>query len=404
MVLKICAGLDCDNDFEAFPANKRFCSKDCKRKAESLRRNGYIGPFDDDDLTNELTRSDWKAIEEALGNSQYGEEEINELQGKNEFLRKENNRLYNAAVKNKYVADEVFEGMLDIVKGHVQRITVPLPKNLQDHKGQVELVCNPWNSDPQLGKVTPSYNSTVALERIERYTDKIIENTNRLRESYYIRKAHIWFLGDIVEGEGIFPTQPHVIDQSIYGQIYNLGVPAYASQIRRLLEVFEEVVVVCVIGNHGRLSRYSNPESNMDRMLYATLSLMFENEPRVKFVIPHGYGESMFWAVDKIGTYSTLLIHGDQMGPPTSAQSYWKKVLGWKTGGIPVQFDDVAMGHWHQNTKFTLGTTVIRIAGSTESHNTFAQERLGVMGIPSQHMQMIDPTFGVAWESDIFLD
>lgn len=402
MTLKICAGLDCDNDFEAYPANKRFCSKECKRKAENLRRGGYSGPFDDQDSDdNFLFSSDEDDIRSAITDLQV---EVDQLENKADFLRKDNNRLYNAALKNKYIADEVFDGILRVVENHVKQITIPAPRRIEPRKGQIELVCNPWNSDPQLGKVTPSYNSQIALGRIESYTDKIIENTLLLRETYSINKAHVWFLGDIVEGEGIFPTQASAIDQSIYGQVYNLGVPAYLSQLSRLLEVFEEVVVVCVIGNHGRISRYANPETNMDRMLYAALQLAFRSEPRIKFVIPHGYGESMFWAVDKIGEYSTLLIHGDQMGPPTSAQSYWKKVLGWKTSGIPVPFQDVAMGHWHQNTKFTLGTTVIRIAGSTESHNTFAQERLGVMGHPSQHMQMIDPRYGVAWESDIFLN
>lgn len=386
MNIKICANPECGNEFEPYPVNKKFCSITCKRRTDSVRRSELFGSFDEEDIIEDLISED---IDSA---------------SKINFLRKENNRLANLAEKNKQVSEEIWHAVLQTVQEHAKQITVKPPKEVNNKQYKNELVFNPWNSDTQLGKRTPTYNSHVAMQRVEQYTDKIIAHAKDFKGSYPVRQANVYFLGDIVEGEGIFPTQPHTLDSSLYEQVAKNGPSIYASQLRRLLEVFDKVHVTCVIGNHGQLSKFNNPETNMDRMLYKILEHIFAYEPRISFDIPDGFGESMFWAVNKIGEYSTLLIHGDQFPSPASTNQYWKKILGWKTSGIPVPFDDVAMGHWHQNTKFTIGTTVVRIAGSTESSNTFAQERIGVMGNASQHLQIVDPMMGVYWESDVFLD
>jgi hypothetical protein len=385
--LVTCAGPNCNVEFLRFPANKKYCSPECKRDAENDRRSAYSF------TTYDQVRSSYQF------------DTSDEIFQRNEFLRKENARLLNAHDKYKNSYDEAFDLIMKTVKENVQSIQIPFKKEQNKNLAKrPELVFNPWNSDTQIGKVTPTYNTQKAYENVELYTDYIIEHYNDFSQLYNINKAHVYFLGDIVEGENIFPTQPHLIDTSVFRQATVDGPQMYGQQLRRLLEKFEHVRVVCVIGNHGRLGRYSNPESNMDRVLYQTLYWMFHDEPRIEFVIPQGHGESMFWAVDSIGDYSTLLIHGDQLGPPSTQNTYAKKIPSWKAGGIPTPFNDVAMGHYHQNVKLTLGDTVVRISGSPESYNTFAQERLGVMGRPSQHLQIVDPKSGVFWESDIYLD
>lgn len=393
----VCANPECGNEFEAFPINKKFCSITCKRKMDAaIKRMTMIASYDTSD-------------EEMFIVPKFDSSNFHPYVPKDdslEFLRKENIRLNNLVNKYKNNASEVYDSILNTVKSHAEQITVKPPKQQRSFdKARPTLVCNPWNADYQLGKVTPTYNSQIAVDRIDLYTDNIIQTAEDYRAAGYpVNTAHVYYLGDIVEGEQIFPQQAYTIDSSIYEQVAKTGPTICGSQLRRLLEVFDHVHVVGVIGNHGRISKFSNPETNMDRMLYKILEHMFAYEPRITFNIPDGKGESMFWAVDSIGEYSTLLVHGDQFPSPSSLHQYWKKILGWKTSGIPVAFDDVAIGHYHQNTKFTLGETVVRISGSPESHNTFAQERIGVMGRPSQHLQMVNPETGVFWESDIYLD
>lgn len=392
----VCANPECDNEFAAFPINKKFCSITCKRKMEAAtKRLSFIASYEAEE-DNDLIPVDHYDTTEALTVS-YGDSV--------EWLRKENTRLNNLVNKYKNNSSEVYSHILDAVRANAQQITVKPPKARKFDPARPTLICNPWNADYQLGKRTPTYDTQTAIERIELYTDHILQHTEDFHAAgYQMNTAHVYFLGDIVEGEQIFPAQAYTIDSSIYEQVAKTGPTICGAQLRRLLEVFDRVHVVGVIGNHGRISKFSNPETNMDRMLYKILEHMFAYEPRITFNIPDGHGESMFWAVDSIGEYSTLLVHGDQFPPPSSLHQYWKKILGWKTSGIPVAFDDVAIGHYHQNTKFTLGDTVVRISGSPESHNTFAQERIGVMGRPSQHLQMVNPQVGVFWESDIYLD
>ena len=255
---------------------------------------------------------------------------------------------------------------------------------------------------------TPTYNSEICRERIDIFGEKVIKLTDIQRSDHPVNVAHIHALGDIVEGEDIFVSQAYELDSSLYRQIIT-GVEITADFLRRMLSEFEYVKFVGVIGNHGRLNKKAgdtyNPESNMDRLVYKFTSMLFADEPRVEFHIPDGPGSRNFYAVDNIGEYSVMLIHGDQFPVPTSGHGYVKKVLGWKNSGIHEDFREVIAGHYHQNTKMTIGDVVLRIAGTPESDNHYASERLGMMGRPSQHLQFVSPSKGIVTaEYDIWLD
>lgn len=385
----LCANPDCDEAFEPNSWNQRYHSGACKRAVENHKRR--------------LTAPPRMVIPAAAVADE------DDIQSQIEFLRRENRRLANLADKHKNVKGELVKAVYDAASAALSKIEIKTVKPPRSRKSTgEEEVANPNLSDFQLGKVTSTYNSEVCAERIDLYADKVLELTEIQRAHHPIRKAHVYLLGDIVEGEDIFPGQSHLIDASLYGQVVH-GTQIVADFLRRMLSDFEEVHVAAVIGNHGALAggsrgRMYNPETNMDRMLYKFVSMMFQDDPRITFDIPEGMGEKNFYTVDYVGNYGTLLMHGDQFSTPTSMHAYYKKILGWKTGGIDEEFDDVVIGHWHQNTKATFGKTVLRIAGSPESNNTFAQEVIGVMGRPSQHLQFIHPRRGVTAEYDVYLD
>ena len=228
------------------------------------------------------------------------------------------------------------------------------------------------------------------------------------RADHPIDNLHVWMLGDIVEGEEIFPGQSHLIDSGIYRQVGVNGPEILSKFFATALENFDQVNVTAVIGNHGsvggRNRKMYDPESNMDRLLYKITSLIFKNNQRINFNIPDGRGERHWYAVDKIGDYSTLLIHGDQMPSPNSITPYYRKVMGWKDGAIPEEFQDVFMGHYHQQAKMTLGSSTLRISGSPESYNTYAQEYFHSMSRPCQHLMFVHPEHGVTSEYSIWLD
>jgi len=392
-MIRTCAGPNCEKEFEAVVHNQKYCTPRCKRNLENENKR----------------RAVTEDIAEALGEIVAPFVDNVDLSEENDFLKREVVRLSRLVDKHKMLKKEAievtyaaaFDAVSNVRPSPVKKPTINQPS------GEEEVavgVCADW----QLGKVTPDYDSEVCRQRVDLYTDKIIEKTNVQRADHPVKDIHLWFLGDIVEGEDIFSGQSHLLDSSLYRQVGVNGPEIIRDMILKLLHYFENVSVVGVVGNHGciggRNRKEYNSETNMDRLLYKIVDHMFANEPRVDFNIPDGHGESNFYAVDSIGEYNTLLIHGDQLPPPTSSHTYYKKVMGWKDGAVPENFEDVFMGHYHQNCKMTLGTSILRVSGSPESHNTFAQETLAVMGRPSQHLQFVHPFHGVTSEHTIYLD
>jgi hypothetical protein len=338
------------------------------------------------------------------------DEEVDTFDNKFDFIRSENRRLAKAVDRYKNVKDEailaVYEAAYD---AFVDFELPPIKENkIVSGKSGVGETAVAVFGDWQLGKVTPTYNSEVLAERIEAYAEKLVEITNIQRTHHPVDNLHVWLLGDIVEGEEIFPGQSHLIDSGLYRQVGVNGPEILGNFLRTALQNFKHVHVTGVIGNHGavggRARKQHDPETNMDRLLYKIVQLIFKDEPRITFNIPDGKGERNFYAVDNIGNYSSLLIHGDQMPAPSASYGYYKKVMGWKDGAIPEHFDDVFMGHYHQQVKMTIGSSLLRISGSPESHNTYAQEYFSSMSRPCQHLMFVHPENGVTSEYSIWLD
>lgn len=327
-----------------------------------------------------------------------------------QYLRNENKRLAKLVHKTKNSQKENYIGAYQAAFDVFSDFEYPKIKqpNLKSHRGKTPEVAVAVFSDWQLGKVTPDYNSDVLEKRIEIYTEKLLEITEIQRMDHNVDELRVWLLGDIVEGEEIFAGQSHLIDSGLYRQVGVNGPRILSKFFTTVLENFKKVHVTGIIGNHGavggRARKSHDPETNMDRLLYKILELMFDKEERITFNIPDGKGERNWYAVDSVGNYSSLLIHGDQLPAPTAYYGYFKKIMGWKDGAIPEDFNDVFMGHYHQQFKMTIGSTILRISGSPESYNTYAQEFFSSMSRPCQHLMYIHPEHGVTSEYSIWLD
>jgi hypothetical protein len=386
-----CANPDCDETFTKQVHNQKYHSVECKRTVErrlrkrelmedlnDLVKKAYLDDVDDDD--------------------------------KIDFLRKENMRLAKLVEKHKNIRDEVKVQFEVAIKEIVEKNKPPVIdyKYKPDQRATSELVAVAILADWQLGKKEDDYDSKTCHERLVRYAHEVVAMTKVFRNIAPIKHLRVWVLGDIVEGEDIFPGQNWEIDSSLYSQVAVNGPAIFRDVLNIWLEEFEDIEVAAVMGNHGRIGRpgHFNPETNMDRILYKILDLMYLENDRIKFTIPDGYGKKSWYYVDSIGNYSTMLLHGDQFSAPSGSQySYYKKVMGWKDCGIPEKFQDVYMGHYHQSVKMTLGSTILRISPSPESSNGFAQETLGVMGRPAQDLMFVDPVKGsVLSEHTIYLD
>jgi len=381
--MKKCEGQNCDLEFEPNTANQKYAHPTCRKSLDSLglckfrKENGLV---DIPGIDVSLSDADDSSLKVAYA----------KLLSEYEKAKSKQDQLVNAvyrAVKDTIVANPP-------VRMDPAFVPVKNKKSLKDEEVAVAVL-----ADWQLAKVTPDYNSSVCEERIERYAEKVIHLTNIQRADHPVNEIRIWALGDIVEGELIFPGQSFLVDGGLYRQVTVDGPRILSKFINKMLENFEKVTFVGVIGNHGaiggRSRRDHDPETNADRMLYRIIQLMYENEKRISFHIPDGRGDRNWYAIDKVGNYKSLLIHGDQFSGLSTMYSFQKKVYGWKVGAIQEEFDDVYCGHFHTPTKMTFNTVQFRISGSPESTNTYAMESLAAIGQPSQPLMFVHPSKGI---------
>lgn len=258
-------------------------------------------------------------------------------------------------------------------------------------------------SDIQLGKITMSYNTAVADERVQRAMAKTVQITEMRRNNAVIRELHVYLGGDMVEGEDIFPHQAHLIDSPLFDQACINGPTIFTKAILTALANFERVKVFCVYGNHGRNgSKHtrSHPKTNWDRVFYHTLRTILlgtaehprKGVERLEFYVP-----DEFWAVDRVFAWGNLLVHGHQITGGFAGFPWYgtaKKAWGW-IDAIEVPWDNLYFGHFHTPAFATLGGRVFYANGTTESDNDFAKEQLAACGVPAQRLQFMNEDHGV---------
>jgi hypothetical protein len=266
-------------------------------------------------------------------------------------------------------------------------------------------------SDWQLGKVTPTYSSAICEERIALYGDKVLKLARVQRADHPVRELRVYLLGDLVEGELIFPGQAYRIDSSLYRQVLADGPRILGGFLRRMSADFDRVHVVGVIGNHGALGgparRDYHPESNADAMMYEATRLVLEDDKRITWASNLTRGERHWYALDTVGTKTFMLFHGDQIKGGFAGFPWYgfdKKVKGWALGAVPRRFDYALSGHFHTPVRMLISGIVVWGSGSTESMNTYAAEQLAAQGSPCQWLLFAHPDRGVTAEYLVPLD
>lgn len=298
-------------------------------------------------------------------------------------LQKALRDLERAKTRKAELVEAVYQGARD---GITALDRTPVPSLARGRKKDSETAIA-IVSDLQLAKITPDYNTEVCESRMRRLAQKIVELTEIQRSDHPVRECRVFLLGDIVEGELIFPGQAHLIDASLYRQVTVDGPRILRDFLATMLANFDRVHVTGVIGNHGRMGGKSRrdytPEANADRMLYRIMAMLFEKEPRLSFNIPEG-NHSHWFAVEKVGDRHWFLFHGDQVRAYNGIPWYGfdRKVPKWFMSIF--QYDYAAHGHFHTPNRLYINGVTVWANGSTESANPYALEQLAAAGEPAQ--------------------
>lgn len=304
------------------------------------------------------------------------------------------------AVKHKH--QDYIDAMVAAIEECIGRqviapVRAPAPRKQAKGKPEVALALL---SDMQTGKRTPTYSTEVCAQRVALYAEKIIRIAQVQEQDHPVRQIRVAALGDLVEGCDIFPGQGWLIDSTLYTQLLDSTPVIIVDFVRKLLTYFDEVVLDFVDGNHGRIGRRGQfgPMDNADRMVARIVKLMLRNEPRAQVYMTDPEGERDWYRILRIGNYSALMIHGDQIRGHSGFPWYGlgKKVQGWGSGGLgeDSSFQDVLMGHYHQLGAIPLNHRTVWANGSTESSNTFAAENLAAQSEPAQWLLFVDPVAG----------
>lgn len=246
------------------------------------------------------------------------------------------------------------------------------------HFSQENAVCI-FLSDLHFGKLTRTFNLEIAKEYIESIPTKLKEDL----EGIQFDEIRLLLGGDGIEGEDIYPTQNGVIECPVIYQTQALTKSLFRL-ILNLREVFNVPVIVdCVYGNHGRMSKSADVRSNWDNAVYLMLSEMLElvDDEYVTFNL--NFEEFQIVTIKR--TRLLLTHHGTKhMGTPAMQV----KFLGWV---IDEQVDAACHGHFHQwKIETTLGRIMIS-NGSLSGKDDLARQ-MGVAEPPRQAWWLAKPS------------
>ena len=219
--------------------------------------------------------------------------------------------------KAKATKEELTAAVYQAAKDAAAAMTVPpvkfhrSGKEARNSKYPETAIC--LLADWQFGKRTPEYDSEVAKTRILAYADKVVDIIGHVRRHHPVTDARVYLLGDLVEGELIFPGQAHRIDASLYSQVFQ-GAELLAAVVRRIASAVPSIAVRGVIGNHGdiggRSRREMHPETNADAMLMNIARLHL---PGVDFPEPLVKGERAWHILDEVKGRRWMLVHVNQI-------------------------------------------------------------------------------------------
>ena len=246
--------------------------------------------------------------------------------------------------------------------------------------------------DSDAGKKVVTYNMDIFKKELNELLDSIINIHGLLQNSYKLKKLVIHFLGDLITNDRIFPEQSFEIEKVVGLQIWDV-INYFSKFFIQLLNIYEEIEIVGVVGNHGRSlpNSYSEPvENNFEYFIYKMWEKQFADSKRIKVIVP-----STRRYVHTIYNWKHLLEHGDLMRG--SSDSYIErqiKELSLNMGG----FDVMHYGHFHKLKEREIADKVIvKQNGSWIPKDEYGFSKFKQYSVPKQFFFGCNPKRPETW-------
>jgi hypothetical protein len=341
-----------------------------------------------------FTRSQLEnALVRARERADKAEKKVRDVPADVELLRRLNKTLTGQVRKAQGIMDlalaEVQEGITDF-----SGLQLPPPIKLK--RGKEEMIAVAHVTDTQIGKITDSFNTEIAEGRLMEYARAVAKCVQVHHANYGVQELHVYFGGDMVEGEQIFAHQPFQIDSSVLRQAIINAPKILAQMLMYWTSYFPKIRVLTVRGNHGRVGNkhsVTHPETNWDTACYLVTEHMVREGLAAKGLAADRvtFKHSRSWYnVDDVLGHKNLLIHGD-VGIKGSNGYPWygtgKRMAGW-LDAVPESWQHLYMGHFHQYVSYDWNGHLVFVGGTIESDNEFARAELSATGKPKQRLQI----------------
>jgi len=262
-------------------------------------------------------------------------------------------------------------------------------------------------SDWHIGEtVTPeetgglgAYNMDIVARRLGLVAEKTAELVELRRNSINVPNLKVFLGGDMVGGvihEELAETNGANIVQQASDGAYMI-----AQALTSIASFFDDVEVVCVGGNHGRMHkkpRAKERELSFDYILYQIVGFLVAKQPNIRMRI-----SKSFYELVNVDGFKILLMHGDSikgsLGIPFYGVERASSRLRSLLDMVGERFDVVMIGHFHDPM---VGDRWIT-NGSGKGIDGYSAGMLHLGSQPSQNMLYVHPNHGIVATEKLFL-
>lgn len=247
-------------------------------------------------------------------------------------------------------------------------------------------------SDTHAGEVVKSeetlgmneYNWEIMLRRMVRIRDAIVSYQDH--RAFPVRKLNIWCLGDMLSGsihDELAQTNELPDEEATIQFGYDC-----AEWIASFLDIFEEVHVCGVPGNHPRKNKKPQAKqahNNSDWTAYKLMEMYHRHTDRLSFNFPR----AAFLTTPVAERWRALLMHGDGIrstmpGVPWGGVVRRVTVLEQQFAKAKQPLDYVCLGHFHTaNTLDGVGVKTF-LNGNVKGLDEYSLKQFGSGRAPSQ--------------------
>lgn len=338
------------------------------------------------EFTSSKFRKQFQAFEKMLkaNESKFftNDEYLKELQRERQEIQKEKQKLSDERTElNRQIREEARkESYLDLVRRVILEETKPIELNCDTQSYRVtnnnSLIVHltDIHAGEEVDIFSNKFNQEILKERIEKYTNKIIEiGTTHGSEDCYL------IISEIVSG--IIHNNLRLQNNMDMMESFKYISELISSMIVTLSEYFDNVYVYVTEGNHSRIS--ANKEDslkgeNMDILLPFYLRARLQNYHNV-----YCYDNADPIEIARFDVYSNHIMaaHGDRDNPQNVIQNF--------TMMFGVKPDIVYLGHRHTNGLSTVFGSRVVESGSLIGTNNYAQD-IRKCSKPEQTVSVVD--------------